>query len=171
MQVCNCIYKKGGSGTGVFLITWRNTRFAKQLRTASSVIMKASNKQMKNLARRIHCKHMLLQVLGQFSPRKTAPRIIVPCMITPRYLPPGQLPPRKITPRTIAPEDNCNTSPSPSPRKFPPHYKIFSENNCCHSSKFPSKSTTSEHEENYALSTSTLIKESFYQKLFFKAAT
>ena len=49
--------------------------------------------------------------------------------------------------------------------KLPPHYKISLD--CPHSSKFPSKSTT----KNYALSTSTVIKESLYQKLFFKAAT
>ena len=58
-------------------------------------------------------------------------------------LPPGQLLPRKIAPRTIAlriidPRENY------PPRTLPPHHKISPENNCPHSSKFPSKSTTSE---------------------------
>ena len=44
LQACNYIYKKGGPGTGVFLRVLRKTYFAKQLRSASSVIMKASDK-------------------------------------------------------------------------------------------------------------------------------
>ena len=48
----------------------------------------------------------------------------------------------------IAPEKNCPPGNCPQgncpPGKLPPHSKISLENNCHHSSKFSSKSTTSE---------------------------
>ena len=89
--------------------------------------------------------------------------------------------------RAIAPEKNCpriigkitppdNSSPDNIPRakltpgKLTPQHKVSREDNSPRSNKLPSKSTTSEL-RNYALSTSTIIKESFCQKVFFKAAT
>ena len=68
----------------------------------------------------------------------------------------GQLPPRKTAPRTIATEDNYPPENCPLTIKFPP--KIMT-------------STQANSPEDYALSTSTIIKSLFKQKLFFKAAS
>ena len=63
---------------------------------------------------------------------------------------PRKIPPWMIAPWKIAPEVNClpDNYPRgklpPSPGKLRPHHKISLENNCTHSSKFPSKGTTSE---------------------------
>ena len=98
------------------------------------------------------------RVLGQLPPRKITPWIIAHRIISPWMIAHQIIAPRTNTPRTIASEDNC-------PRgKLPPHHKISPENNCPHSSKFLPKSTTSELKKT-ALSTSTIIKESFYRRL------
>ena len=84
-------------------------------------------------------------VPGQLPPRKIAPRIIAPrtigpWLISPRIIacPPGQLPPT-----IIAAEENCHPENPPPPENCP-HHKIFPENICLHSSKFPQKSPTIE---------------------------
>ena len=65
----------------------------------------------------------------------------------------GQLPPPDNWPPDNCllddcPLDNCPPDNCPqgklSPGQLPPHHKISVENNCPHSSKFPSKSTMSE---------------------------
>ena len=69
--------------------------------------------------------------------------------LPPGYLPTGWLPagwlpqPPDNCPHTIFPEENCLQG-KVSPRQLPPHHKIPLENNCPHSSKLPSESTTSE---------------------------
>ena len=89
------------------------------------------------------------------------PRIIVSWMIASQIIAPEHNFTRR---KLLPPSNNCLLDNCPKwiitrgklfPRKFPPHHKIFQKNNCPHSSKFLSKSTTS-----------TIIKESFYQKLF-----
>ena len=52
--------------------------------------------------------------------------------------------PRIIPPNTIAHEDNCPIEKLPPGKLPPPYHKIFPENNCPHSSKFPQKSPTGE---------------------------
>ena len=89
------------------------------------------------------------------------PRIIVSWMIACQIIAPEHNFTRR---KLLPPWNNCLLDNCPKwiitrgklfPRKFPPHHKISRKNNCPHSSKFLSKSTTS-----------TIIKESFYQKLF-----
>ena len=69
--------------------------------------------------------------------------------LSPGYLPPGQFPPR-----IIAPEKNRLPL-----GKLAPHHKISLENNCPHSNKFPLNEYYKWTENNYALSTSTIIYE------------
>ena len=72
-------------------------------------------------------------ILRQLPPRKIASQTVAPWMIAPWL----------IAPRTIAPEENCFRGKLPL-GKLPPHHKTSTKNNSLHSSKFPSKSTTSE---------------------------
>ena len=77
--------------------------------------------------------------------------------------------------RKIALEENFppdNGAPYNCPQgKLPPHHKTSPENSCPYSSNFLSKSTMSELRKTMNCQrVCTLIKESFYQKLFLKAA-
>ena len=105
------------------------------------------------------------------APEENCPSDNFPLDDCPRIIAPRTIASEKNCPPTIVPEDNCPRGKLPPENcsltiKFPP------KNNCPHSSKFPLKSTTSElrktmHCLRVLLST---IKQSFYQKIFFKAA-
>ena len=62
---------------------------------------------------------------------------------TPQIIALKQFSLRKTAPCTIVPEENCPQGKL-TPGQLPPHHIISLENNCPHSSKLPSKSTTSE---------------------------
>ena len=86
-------------------------------------------------------------------PLDDCPRIIVLRIIASRKI---------ATPSLIAPEENC------PPGKLPPHHKIVALTQATSPERvleYPKWT-----EENYRLSTNTIIKESLYRKLFFKAA-
>ena len=85
----------------------------------------------------------------------------------PDSCPRGKLPPRKIAPQTNALEDNCPLGKLP-PAKLLLHHKISSENNFPRSSEInTSELRKTMHCLRVLLS---MIKESFYQKIIFKAA-
>ena len=77
------------------------------------------------------------------------PRITAPWMIAPYIIAPGQLPPWRIAPRRIS-----------LPGKLPPRHEISSKK-IAPTQAIPIKEHY-ELTENYALPTSTIIKESFY---------
>ena len=74
---------------------------------------------------------------------------------------------RVIVSQTVAPEDNCPLGKLP-PGKLLLHHKISSENNFPHSSE---RNTSELRKTMHCLRVLlSMIKESFYQKIIFKAA-